>query len=69
MIRKTFSAKIHSLNLKMDVVFSNKGVMPGILVRTDQKNGTVYYTSDYHRFLNLTAAEKHQSRIKQRTKP
>lgn len=61
-MNKTFTTTINLLNLKYKIVFSNKGLMKGIMSRTD-KTGKRFYTEDGRRFWKYAEATKHQIKI------
>lgn len=56
---KPFTTTINNLNVKMKIVFSNKGLMAGIMSRTD-RTGKRFYTEDGWRFWEYTKAKSHQ---------
>lgn len=61
-MKKIFTTKISNLNVKMQVVFTNKGMMSGIMSRKD-KIGKRFYTEDGRRFWVYQEAKDHQIKI------
>lgn len=57
-----FSTKLALLNKSREVIFDNRGLIAGVMSRTDGKTKK-YYTDDYKIFTVYSDAKRHQLKI------